>query len=98
MKIIRFVNADELDKLGYDVRELNVTDQHIDFFKNHLIENKIKIGGDEHQSGYIPVFDDGAILLYSYRAWGALMAEIWSEIDGREYNYMDFYMKCCIQK
>jgi len=93
MKILQFINSGELDKYGYDITDSRITNGHYLYFKNYLIINKVKICGDEHQSGFIPLFDDGVILLYSYRAWGALMAEIWGEIDGVNYDYMDFYIK-----
>ena len=62
--------------------------------KSAVINDAVRINGNQHQNGLngIPVFSDGTYMLYSMRAWGALMAEVWSEIDGRNYNYMDFYM------
>lgn len=93
MKISHFINSNELDEYGYDITDKRVINEHYVYFKNYLKENKIKICGDEHQESLIPVFDDGVILLYSYRAWGALMAEIWGEIDRVNYDYMDFYIK-----
>jgi hypothetical protein len=41
----------------------------------------------------VPVFDDGTVALFSFRAWGDFLAAVWSEHDGLDYNYMDFY--CC---
>lgn len=54
----------------------------------------IREGGDWHQSDACgcPVFSDGTTALFSYRAWGDIMAAIWSEHDGKDYGYMDFYM------
>jgi hypothetical protein len=45
----------------------------------------------------VPVFDDGAIATFSFRAWGDLMAAIWADTDGRRHGYMDYYMDCCLE-
>lgn len=60
----------------------------------YVIENNIKKGGDWHQSDEhgVPIFDDGTSGVFSYRAWGDIMAAIWSEKECRDYSYMDFYM------
>ena len=52
----------------------------------------IREGGDWHQDCGVPLFDDGTVATYSYRAWGDLLAAIWSEHDGVSYSYMNFYM------
>ena len=54
-------------------------------------EQKIMVSGAQHQQSFIPEFEDGTHLLYSWRAWGGLMADIWSA-PGEVYDYMDFYM------
>jgi hypothetical protein len=58
------------------------------------IENGIRHTGEHHQFGDdgVPVFSDGTCGSFSFRAWGDLMAAIWSEEEGRDYSYMDFYM------
>lgn len=50
--------------------------------------------GDKHQhsANGVPLFDDGKVGCFSYRAWGDIMAAIWSEKENKDYNYMDFYM------
>lgn len=50
--------------------------------------------GDQHQrsANGVPLFDDGKVGSFSYRAWGDLMAAIWSEAENKDYNYMAFYM------
>lgn len=52
-----------------------------------------RITGAEHQSldDGSPIFSDGTAIADGWRGWGALMAEIWSEVDGLQYDYMDFY-------
>ena len=60
-----------------------------------IIANQINCTGDEHQhSGYpsVPLFDDGTVATYSYRAWGDLMAAVWSSEYDKDYSYMSFYM------
>lgn len=46
----------------------------------------------------IPVFSDGSIATYSFRAWGDLLAAVWSEHEQRDYCYMNFYMSCWGQR
>jgi hypothetical protein len=50
--------------------------------------------GDQHQysANGVPLFDDGKVGSFSCRAWGDLMAAIWSEAENKDYNYMAFYM------
>ena len=66
--------------------------------KNQIIKNKYDFSGEHHQYGKCgcPVFElDGKLgyALYSYRAWGGLMADCWNEIEETiKYDYMDFYM------
>lgn len=61
-------------------------------------EEVIKYGycfsGQEHQNAStgVPVFSDGTCLRASMRAWGQIMAAIYSVLDGVELSYMDFYM------
>ena len=59
-----------------------------------IINNQINCTGEEHQNGYpsVPVFEDGSVATYTWRAWGDLMAAIWSSEYDKDYNYMHFYM------
>ncbi len=65
-----------------------------DALRHAVLARGLRRGGDWHQHGPdgVPVFDDGAIGTFSFRAWGALMAAIWGAENGRIYSYMDFYM------
>jgi len=56
------------------------------------VKHNIRITGVQHQndSNGVPVFSDGKIGSFSLRAWGDLMAAIWSEAENKDYNYMDF--------
>jgi len=67
----------------------------IETLRKSIIENNIRCTGDEHQHfdyESCPVFSDGSAATYSYRAWGDLMAAVWSTEEDQDYNYMDFYM------
>ena len=62
-----------------------------------IVKDSIRCGGDEHQARMVPVFDDGTVGRFSYRAWGDLMAAIWNtEEKTRKYCYLDFYMSCLV--
>ncbi|MEM9204651.1 MAG: hypothetical protein AAGC53_23660 [Actinomycetota bacterium] len=52
-----------------------------------------RISGSDHQrfDDGVPVFSDGTALSDGWRGWGRLMAEIWSDVDGVAYDYIDFY-------
>lgn len=60
--------------------------------RKSVVENEFRFGGDTHQESMTPLFEDGTIGEFSFRAWGDLMAAIWSTEDGRDYEYMSFYM------
>ena len=67
----------------------------LEVLRKAIIENDIKCTGAFHQSSSVkscPVFSDGTCATYSYRAWGDLMAAVWSSEDDKDYSYMDFYM------
>lgn len=67
--------------------------EYAEAIRRSVLKNQIRIDGGEHQEGDegCPVFSDGAMALMSMRAWGDLLAAIWSEHDNADYNYMDFY-------
>ncbi len=71
-----------------------------DALRRAVLARKLRRGGDWHQSAKdgVPVFDDGAVGTFTFRAWGSLMAAIWSAEDGRVYDYMDFYMDVCVER
>jgi hypothetical protein len=61
--------------------------------RKEIVANKIRWTGQEHQGGNegCPVFSDGTVCAVSLRAWGDLMAVIWSTEEDKDYCYMDFY-------
>ena len=68
---------------------------HIHALRESIVERGVRWGGDWHQNADdgTPVFSDGSVATFSYRAWGDLLAAIWSDVDGRAYSYMTFYMR-----
>ena len=65
--------------------------------RDAIVEGRIWEAGDWHQVDAIsdnrgvPLFEDGTVATFSFRAWGDLLAAVWSEQLGRSYCYMDFY-------
>ena len=72
---------------------------HFEALRQAILARGLRRGGDWHQHAVdgVPVFDDGTLATFSFRAWGDLMAAVWSEVDGRGYGYMDFYMDSCVE-
>jgi hypothetical protein len=60
---------------------------------NEIKEHDIVLYGNEHQQSDcgVPLFSDGTIGSFSYRGFADLMAAARSEIDDKDYGYMDFY-------
>lgn len=67
---------------------------YLEALRQEVVSKNIRFGGDVHQHSDdgAPKFSDGSVLRLSYRAWGDLMAAIWSEAENKDYQYMDFYM------
>lgn len=61
--------------------------------RKEIIKKELKYTGRIHQEGCeaVPLWSNGKVDTYSYRAWGDLMAAIWSTEENRDYSYMDFY-------
>jgi hypothetical protein len=65
--------------------------------RDAIVAGRIWECGDWHQADVlsdgrgVPLFEDGTVATFSFRAWGDLMAAVWSEQLGRQYCYMDFY-------
>lgn len=62
--------------------------------QKEIIENNYIFAGEDHQQRMtgVPVFSDGTCFRASMRAWGNIMASIYSGPNGKELTYMDFYM------
>lgn len=68
-------------------------------FREYVLQNRLKRGGDWHQETEgAPLFSDGTAATFSYRAWGDILAAIWSEEENKDYSYMDFYMDMYLRK
>lgn len=66
---------------------------YLEAVRKEVVENKLRLTGEQHQKMWgAPLFSDGKILSLSWRAWGDLMAAIWTEEEKKPYNYMHFYM------
>jgi hypothetical protein len=68
---------------------------YLNAIRECVLNLKIKHGGDWHQNdpeGTF-LFEDGTAPEFSFRAWGDLMAAIWSSEENKDYSYMDFYME-----
>lgn len=61
--------------------------------REYIIENEIKYTGMENQDSGKDcfLFDDNTFASFSFRAWGDLLAAIWSEAENTDHNYMHFY-------
>lgn len=66
---------------------------YFEAIRQDVIEKGIRKTGDDHQHRDcgVPLFEDNTVGTFSYRAWGDLMAAIWSEHEDKDYCYMDFY-------
>lgn len=73
---------------------------HFEALREAIVERGLREGGDWHQNHPegVPIFSDGSVATFSYRAWGDLLAATWSEHDGADYNYMSFYMSSLVNR
>lgn len=63
--------------------------------RKSIIKNNIRCTGQQMQEdglSVVPLWSNGKVDTYTWRAWGDLMAAVWSEKDKKDYSYMDFYM------
>ncbi len=65
---------------------------YLEAIRKEVIDNNLKFGGNTHREEMTPLFSDDTIGRFSYRAWGDLMAAIWSEEENKNYSYIHFYM------
>jgi hypothetical protein len=66
---------------------------YIEAIKVSVLASGRFICGNEHQDSDdgTPLFDDGTVGGFSFRAWGDLMAAIATLYDGQDHHYMEFY-------
>ncbi len=88
-------NADEKGMRWKDfIDEMEPEDRgYYEAVREAVIKNKIRMTGSGHQSDEqgIPRFSDDTVGVFTFRAWGDMMAAIWSEEEDKDYTYMDFY-------
>lgn len=67
---------------------------YLEAIREEIISKAIKWTGKEMQENPkgIPVFNNGKLGLFTWRAWGDLLAAIWAESEDIDYSYIDFYM------
>lgn len=70
------------------------TAPYVSALRAAIIAQNIRFGGDWHQNAPngAAIFSDGKSFCTSMRAWGRLLAAIWTSEDGSSYRYVDFYM------
>ena len=75
------VNEDNLRKVLFAVRK-------------EIMDNKYYFSGEDHQNSLtgVPVFEDGTCFRSSMRCWAQIMASIYTDSEGNQRSYMDFYM------
>lgn len=66
---------------------------YVEAIKDDVLASDRFIDGNAHQNSDegVPLFEDGTVGSFSFRAWGDLMAAIATEKDGKNHNYMEFY-------
>lgn len=65
---------------------------YLEAVRRDVVKNEYRFTGKNHQESGTPKFSDGKYMSLTWRAWGDLMAAIWSEEENVDYNYMNFYM------
>lgn len=66
---------------------------YIEALRQEILDKGIRYTGEQHQyaDDGMPIFEDQTVATFTFRAWGDLMAAIWSEAENKDYSYMDFY-------
>lgn len=73
-----------------DRREHLWSEERHEAVKSYIKEHGLMFYGEDHQTDSfcgVPLFNDGSVVTYTMRAWGAMMAEVWGG------TYIDFYIK-----
>lgn len=77
----------------YEKAFFNKAHSHLRAIRASVLKNEIWQPGDWHQDHGIPLFSDGTVAQFTFRAWGDLMAAIWSTELDVHMCYLDFYYK-----
>ena len=67
------------------------TKAYAEAFKAYILEKNIKECAPWHQRIGVPLFEDNTYSTFSYRAWGDIMAAIYTT-EEEPLNYMEYYM------
>lgn len=92
LKIVGWTNFEceypSRNVIGEEVREI------VQLIGDEVVKFGYSFSGQDHQNALtgVPVFSDGTCLRASMRAWGQIMAAIYSAVEGINLSYMDFYM------
>jgi hypothetical protein len=90
----------EKDKIGiyknhtWEDYVVNLTENekaYAECLKKEILKLNIRVTGEDHQHIMIPLFSDNTFSFFSYRAWGDLMAAIFTT-DENPLTYMEYYM------
>ena len=98
MKIIGWghYDYDAKDDSQKEYRELDDPNPQETYMNlcDEIRKHGYKFDGPYHQDGKMgtPIIEGGLYMTFSYRGWGAVMADAWSSADRTPYDYMDFYM------
>mgnify|MGYP003424579662 FL=1 len=74
-----------------DTLEDDQTRDYAEAFKAYILNNNIKECAPWHQSIGVPLFEDDTYSTFSYRAWGDIMAAIYTS-EENPIHYMEYYM------
>jgi hypothetical protein len=69
------------------------THPYLEAIKDDVLASGRFINGGQHQNSPrgVPLFEDGTVGMFTFRAWGDLMAAIATVKDGKDHHYMEFY-------
>ncbi len=86
-----FVNGHSFDE--YEEEFPEGCHVYLRAIRDAVVKGRMRHGGDWHQNGGAPIFSDGTVGSFTFRAWGDLLAAIWNtEENAAKYGYMDFYL------
>lgn len=70
-----------------------IQEQYCEAIVQCLIDTGIRISQEDHQCGYIPVADDKYVMMFTFRAWSGILAEVWNRLhpEGPTRDYLDYY-------
>lgn len=68
--------------------------EEINLIRQEIATKGYMFAGEDHQCELtgVPVFSDGTCFRASMRCWGEIMASLFTNSDGEDCTYMDFYM------